>query len=125
MKETIQNFLSDCVMPILFYAGTGVLIAAGLVVAVSIPYNSHGSGEMDAYVVQVNKVGKRVRITAKDSMDATNTYSGCVASQDEQAFKDIIGKKARLSWKGVFSLRPLWAECPDPVQIEEVYEQAN
>lgn len=97
---------------------TGVaLLVFGIICVCSI--RAHGAGEMDAYITSVSRIGDRVFIDAKDSQDSSNKYYSCVASADEQKFKDAIGKKVRLKWDGVFSLSPFWTECPAPVYIEE------
>lgn len=96
-----------------------ILPVFGLFFICSAAFSSHGAGEMDAYITKVSRIGDRVFITAKDSSESSNTYDGCVSSSDEQKFKDAIGKKARLTWDGVFSLAPFWTECPGPIQIEE------
>lgn len=97
-------------------AGVALLVF-GILCVCSI--RAHGAGEMDAYITSVSRIGDRVFIDAKDSQDSSNKYYSCVASVDEQKFKDFIGKKVRLKWDGVFSLSPFWTECPGPVHIEE------
>lgn len=96
-----------------------ILSLLTITIVASISVNSHGAGEMDAYITQVSRIGDRVSIKVKDSVDSSNTYSGCISSSDEQIFKDAIGKKVRLSWDGVFSIAPFWIECPGPVRIME------
>ena len=96
-----------------------ILPVLGILFICSAATNSHGAGEMDAYITKVSRIGDRVFITAKDSTEASNTYDGCVSSSDEQKFKEAIGKKAKLTWDGAFSLAPFWIECPGPIQIKE------
>lgn len=99
---------------------TGVILSVlAVVFGASIAVNSHGAGEMDAYITKVSRIGDRVFVTAKDSAESSNTYDGCASSSDEQKFKDVIGKKVKLTWDGVFSLAPFWTECPGPLKIEE------
>lgn len=99
---------------------TGVILSVLTVVfGASAAMDSHGAGEMDAYITQVSRIGDRVFVKAKDSVDSSNTYDGCILSSDEQKFKDVIGKKVHLSWDGVFSMAPFWAECPGPIRIME------
>lgn len=96
-----------------------ILSVLTVVFGASTAMNSHGSGEMDAYITQVSRIGDRVFVKTKDSADSSNTYDGCISSSDEQIFKDAIGKKVHLSWDGVFSIAPFWTECPGPVRIME------
>lgn len=96
-----------------------ILPAFGMLFIGSAVLNSHGAGEMDAYITKVSRIGDRVFVTAKDSAESSNTYDGCAVSSDEQKFKDAIGEKVKLTWDGAFSLVPFWTECPGPVQIVE------
>lgn len=96
-----------------------ILSVLTVVFGASLAMNSHGAGEMDAYITQISRIGDRVSVKAKDSVDSSNTYEGCISSSDEQMFKDVIGKKVHLSWDGVFSIAPFWTECPGPVRIME------
>lgn len=96
-----------------------ILAVVGMFFACSAATNSHGAGEMDAYITKISRIGDRVLITAKDSAESSNTYDGCVSSADEQKFKDAVGKKVKITWDGVFSMAPLWTECPGPIRIKE------
>lgn len=104
---------------IIFVVCTVILYIFGIFFIESAATNSHGAGEMDAYITKVSRIGDRVFVTAKDSAKSSNTYDGCASSSDEQKFKDAIGKKVKLTWDGAFSLAPFWTECPGPIQIEE------
>ncbi len=120
MKDKILDILTDIReygVTVLLCGGAIVLSVFGIICLASI--RAHGGGEMDAYIIKVSRIGDRVFVTAKDSVDASNTYDGCASSSDEQIFKDAIGKKVHLSWDGVFSMAPFWTECPGPIQIEE------
>lgn len=116
VKENILIGLATAGIVAAIIAGI-VLFVFGIICVCSI--RAHGAGEMDAYITSVSRIGDRVFIDAKDSQESSNKYYSCVASADEQKFKDAIGKKVRLKWDGVFSLSPFWAECPAPVYIEE------
>lgn len=116
MKELLKDIIV-WVITIAIVVGTVALIVYGFLCLLA-----HGSGEMDAYIVQTERIGDRVFVKAKDSADSSNTYEGCAATSDEQKFKDSIGKKVRLEWDGVFSLSPFWTECPAPVRIKESME---
>lgn len=116
MKETVL-----CILAI-----TGVVIVSIIMFALAVfgiicigSIQHHGSGEMNAYITKVSKYGDRVFIEAKDSQESSNTYNGCVASNEEEKFKNIIGEKVKIEWDGVFSLSPFWTECPAPVRIKE------
>ena len=118
MKDKILDILTDILAYGIIYGGAIALLLFGIICLFSM--YSHGAGEMDAYIIKVSRIGDRVFINAKDSLDSSNVYNGCVSSSDEQIFKDVIGEKVHLSWNGVFSLTPFWTECPDPVQIVEI-----
>ena len=120
MKDKILDILTDIGafgILVLIYGGAIVLSVFGIICLASM--RAHGGGEMDAYIIKVSRIGDRVFITAKDSVDSSNTYDGCASSSDEQIFKDVIGEKVHLSWDGVFSMAPFWTECPGPIQIKE------
>ncbi len=119
MKELLKDIIVR-VITIAIVVGAVALIVYGFLCLCSI--RAHGSGGMDAYIVQTERIGDRVFVKAKDSADSSNTYGGCAATSDEQKFKDVIGKKVRLEWDGVFSLSPFWTECPAPVRIKESCE---
>ena len=119
MKDLLEDIIVG-VITIAIVVGAVALIVYGFLCLCSI--RAHGSGEMDAYIVQTERIGDRVFVKAKDSADSSNTYEGCVATSDEQKFKDAIGKKVKLEWDGVFSLSPFWTECPAPVRIKESME---
>ncbi len=121
MKDKILDILTNIEVfgiAVLLYGGAIVLLVFGIICLASI--RAHGGGNMDAYITKVSRIGDRVFVTAKDSVDSSNTYDGCASSSDEQIFKDAIGEKVHLSWDGVFSMAPFWTECPGPIQIEEV-----
>lgn len=120
MKDKILDILTDIGVfgiTVLIYGGVIVLSVFGIICLASI--RAHGDGEMDAYIIKVSRIGDRVFVTAKDSVDSSNTYDGCASSSDEQIFKGSIGEKVHLSWDGVFSMSPFWTECPGPIRIEE------
>lgn len=120
MKEKILDILDTIAawfIVVLIYGGSIALAVFGIICLSSM--RAHGDGEMDAYIIKVSRIGDRVFVTAKDSVDSSNTYDGCASSSDEQKFKDAIGEKVKLTWDGVFSLAPFWTECPGPIQIEE------
>lgn len=120
MKDKILDILTDIEVfgiTILIYGGAIVLSVFGIICLASM--RAHGDGDMDAYIVKVSRIGDRVFVTAKDSVDSSNTYDGCTSSSDEQKFKDAIGEKVKLTWDGVFSLAPFWTECPGPIKIVE------
>ena len=119
MKDKVLDILEDMfawAVAIVLYGGAFVLLAFGIICLSSM--RVHGSGEMDIYVTKVERFGDRVFVEGKDSLNASNKYSGCAASNEEQKFKDAIGKKVRVKWNEVFSLAPFWTECPGPVQID-------
>lgn len=97
----------------------GILTVVGMFFMCTAACNSHGAGEMDAYITKVSRIGDRVFVTAKDSAESSNTYDGCTSSADEQKFKDAIGRKVKITWDGVFSMDPFWTDCPGPIRIEE------
>lgn len=120
MKEKILDILGTIAawfIVVLLYGGAIVLSVFGVICLASI--RAHGGGNMDAYIIKVSRIGDRVFVTAKDSVDSSNTYDGCASSSDEQKFKEAIGKKVKLTWDGVFSLAPFWTECPGPIKIVE------
>ena len=120
MKDKMLDILTDigafCIT-VLIYGGAIVLLVFGIICLASM--RAHGGGGMDAYIIKVSRIGDRVFVTAKDSVDSSNTYDGCASSSDEQIFKDAIGEKVHLSWDGVFSVAPFWTECPGSIHIEE------
>lgn len=119
MKDLLEDIIV-WVITIAIVVGAVVSIVYGFLCLCSI--QAHGSGEMDAYIVQTERIGDRVFVKAKDSAGSSNTYEGCVSTSDEQKFKDAVGKKVKLEWDGVFSLSPFWTECPAPVRIKESCE---
>lgn len=112
----MEDFWDFVVIP------TSVIIFIFLLVSVvaGLTMNCHGSGRMTGYVTKVERIGDRVSITVKDSVESSNTYNGCISSYDEQIFNDIIGEEVALSWEPSFSLAPFWTECPGPVRLEQV-----
>lgn len=96
----------------------GIMVGVCVFFACSAATNSHGAGEMDAYITKISRIGDRVFVTAKDSAESSNTYDGCASSADEQKFKDAIGRKVKVTWDGVFSMAPFWTECPGPIRIK-------
>lgn len=117
-KLELEGLLEDII--------TGVLIIGAIVLSIfclvcfgSMLLQSHGSGEMSGYIVKVSRIGDRVTIKAKDSVDSSNVYDGCTTIENEEIFKSLIGEEVRLVWDGAFSFVPFWTECPGPVQLKE------
>lgn len=119
LSKLERKWLLEDITEGVLVVGVIVLIAFGIVWFGSMLWQSHGSGEMSGYIVNVSRIGDRVAIRVKDSVDSSNLHGGCVASENEEEFKALIGEKVRLVWDGAFSFAPFWTECPGPVQLKE------